>query len=146
MPAGALGLGQAKASFLQQIVTACSLVCQLYGAYVADARLGRYKTIVIFCIVYFIGLSVITITSLPASLRAGLGFPGWLIGALIIAFGSGGIKGELAHLHIPRISFLTRYCSKCFPSYRRSVPENRAIFTSAFDGRNRNCRSQPHDS
>lgn len=98
MPAGALGLGQAKASFLQQIVTAFSLVCQLYGAYVADARLGRYKTIVIFCLVYFVGLSTITITSLPASLRAGLGFPGWLIGALIIAFGSGGIKGKAATL------------------------------------------------
>ena len=94
MPAGALDLGQAKASFLQQIVTACSLGCQLYGAYVADAKLGRYKTIVVFCLVYFIGLSITTITSLPACLRAGWGFPGWLIGSLVIAFGSGGIKGK----------------------------------------------------
>ncbi|KAI5122206.1 hypothetical protein M0805_002695 [Coniferiporia weirii] len=98
VPAGALNLGQSTATGLQQVFTTFAYVFPLCGAIIADAKWGRYKTITVFCAVYFVGLLIITATSFPASLKAGLGLPGWLVGALIVAAGTGGIKANVSPL------------------------------------------------
>ena len=93
VPAGALGLGQATASRLQQIFATVAYIFPLFGAVIADAKWGRYKTITVFCAIYFIGLVIITVTSFPNSLKSGMGLPGWITGVFIVAIGTGGIKG-----------------------------------------------------
>lgn len=98
VPAGALGLGQVTASRLQQIFATVAYVFPLFGAVIADAKWGRYKTITVFCAVYFVGLVVITVTSFPSLLNAGLGLPGWAIGVMIVAIGTGGIKANVSPL------------------------------------------------
>lgn len=98
VPAGALGLGQATATGLQQAFAAFSYIFPLFAAIIADTKWGRYKTIAIFCGVYFVGLVIITLTSFPSALRAGWGLPGWLAGAFIVAVGTGGIKANVSPL------------------------------------------------
>ena len=68
------------------------------GAIIADQYLGRYKTIVLFCGVYLIGLLVLWVTALPTSLNNGAGLPGFIVAIIIIGFGTGGIKSNVAPL------------------------------------------------
>ncbi|KAH8117120.1 PTR2-domain-containing protein [Phellopilus nigrolimitatus] len=98
VPAGALNLGQSTASGLQQVFSAFAYVFPLFGAIIADTKWGRYKTITVFCAVYFVGLFIITASSFPFFLRVGLGLPGWLFGAFIVAVGTGGIKANVSPL------------------------------------------------
>ncbi|OCB88896.1 PTR2-domain-containing protein [Sanghuangporus baumii] len=49
-PAGALNLGQSAASGLQQIFATLAYIFPLFGAIIADAKWGRYKTIAVFCL------------------------------------------------------------------------------------------------
>lgn len=51
---------------------------------VADQYLGKYKTISIFCIIYMIGLIIITTTAIPSSILSGAAYPGFIVGIIII--------------------------------------------------------------
>lgn len=66
-------------------------VTPLLGGYVADAWLGRYKTILFFCIFYLMGLAVFLAGASPdtaAKSQTALVFAGMYI----VALGAGGIK------------------------------------------------------
>ena len=73
-------------------------VTPILGAIIADQYLGRYKTIVIFCGVYWVGLLILWTTALPASLNAGAGIGGYATAIVVIGFGTGGIKSNIAPL------------------------------------------------
>ena len=92
-PAGALNQGQTAATGLNQMFSFLAYIFPILGAIIADSRWGRYKTITVFCFVYFLGLLIITATSTPAALKHGAGLPGWIVGAIVVAMGTGGIKG-----------------------------------------------------
>jgi solute carrier family 15 oligopeptide transporter 1 len=64
--------------------------CPLLGAIIADAYIGQYKTIVSLSIVYFLGELVLTLTAIKPLGAPNL--PGPIIGLLLIALGTGGIK------------------------------------------------------
>lgn len=63
----------------------------LFGAMLADSLLGKYKTILYVSIVYIIGNITVAITSIPAVLDQ-VKLAGPMIGLLLIALGTGGIK------------------------------------------------------
>lgn len=63
----------------------------LFGAMLADSLLGKYKTILYVSIIYAIGNVTVAITSIPAIL-AQVKTVGPMIGLLLIALGTGGIK------------------------------------------------------
>lgn len=63
----------------------------LFGAMLADSLLGKYKTILYVSIIYAIGNVTVAITSIPAIL-AEVKTAGPMIGLLLIALGTGGIK------------------------------------------------------
>ncbi|WCJ35266.1 Major facilitator superfamily protein [Euphorbia peplus] len=79
-------------------------VLTLFGAFLADAYLGRFKTIIVFSCVYSVGMVLLTLSASTDSLRPPqcLAKPctkatpsqnGFLFGALaLIAIGTGGIK------------------------------------------------------
>ncbi|XP_071691204.1 protein NRT1/ PTR FAMILY 8.1-like [Rutidosis leptorrhynchoides] len=79
-------------------------VLTLLGAFIADAYLGRFKTIIVFSFIYFCGMVMLTISAHLDSLRppvclklpcpqASHGQKTFLYGALgLIALGTGGIK------------------------------------------------------
>ena len=73
-------------------------VTPILGAIIADQYLGKYKTIVLFCGVYIVGLLILFLTSLPISLQNGAGLGGFITAVLVIGLGTGGIKSNVAPL------------------------------------------------
>lgn len=63
----------------------------LFGAMLADSLLGKYRTILYVSIIYAVGNVTVAITSIPAVLAV-VKTAGPMIGLLLIALGTGGIK------------------------------------------------------
>jgi POT family proton-dependent oligopeptide transporter len=74
------------------------LVTPILGAIIADQYLGKYKTIVLFCGVYLVGLLILVCTSIPTALEHGAGLGGFIVAILVIGLGTGGIKSNVAPL------------------------------------------------
>lgn len=64
----------------------------------ADQYLGKYRTILLFGTIYFIGLIIITATSAPSAIESGAAFPGFVVGIVIVGLGTGGIKSNVSPL------------------------------------------------
>lgn len=70
----------------------------IFGAIIADQYLGKYNTILIFCLVYIVGLLILVVTSIPSALSAGAGLGGFVAAIVVIGIGTGGIKSNVAPL------------------------------------------------
>lgn len=92
-----LGLGHQAATGLNIFFQWFCYVTPILGAIISDQYLGKYKTIIIFCGVYWVGLLLLWITALPA-VRDSAGLPGYIVSIIIIGFGTGGIKSNIAPL------------------------------------------------
>jgi peptide/histidine transporter 3/4 len=62
-------------------------VTPLLGGYIADTYLGRYKTILVFALIYLFGLALFLFGSVPGHITAGLVFSGMYM----VALGAGGM-------------------------------------------------------
>ncbi|KOS22354.1 Peptide transporter PTR2 [Escovopsis weberi] len=93
-----LGLGHQAATGLNLFFQWFCYVTPILGAIISDQYLGKYKTIMFFCCVYWVGLVVLFATSLPVALEHGAGLPGYIVSIIIIGFGTGGIKSNIAPL------------------------------------------------
>lgn len=80
------------------LLTLTNLVTPILGAIISDQYLGKYKTILIFAGVYWVGLLILWTTSLPAAIDAGASLGGYIAAIIIIGFGTGGIKSNIAPL------------------------------------------------
>ena len=70
----------------------------ILGAIISDQYLGKYKTIVLFACVYWVGLIILWTTALPSGLASGAGLPGFVVAIIVIGLGTGGIKSNIAPL------------------------------------------------
>ncbi|KAK7533945.1 putative MFS peptide transporter Ptr2 [Phyllosticta citribraziliensis] len=95
---GALGMGHQGATGLNLFFQLWAYVSPIIGAIIADQYLGKYVTIVVFCVVYIVGLFILLLTSLPVSLAHGAGLGGFITAAIVIGLGTGGIKSNIAPL------------------------------------------------
>ncbi|KAL1391874.1 putative MFS peptide transporter Ptr2 [Phyllosticta capitalensis] len=95
---GALGMGHQSATGLNLFFQLWAYVSPIIGAIIADQYLGKYVTILVFCVVYIVGLLILLLTSLPVSLAHGAGLGGFIAAAIIIGLGTGGIKSNIAPL------------------------------------------------
>ncbi|EOD42946.1 Oligopeptide transporter [Neofusicoccum parvum] len=95
---GALGMGHQGATGLTTFFQFWCYVTPIFGAIIADQYLGKYLAIVVFCIVYIIGLLILFLTSLPVSLSHGAGLGGFIAAIIVIGIGTGGIKSNVAPL------------------------------------------------
>lgn len=96
-PSG-LGMGGQAATGLNLFFQWFCYVTPILGAIISDQYLGKYKTILIFCGVYWVGLLILWVTSLPSSIDAGAGLGGYVTALIVIGFGTGGIKSNIAPL------------------------------------------------
>lgn len=64
----------------------------------ADSWLGRYNAILVFSMVYVIGLLILFVTSLPGPLEHGAGLGGLIATMIILGIGTGGIKSNVSPL------------------------------------------------
>ncbi|TMW59639.1 hypothetical protein Poli38472_004708 [Pythium oligandrum] len=90
-----LGINSVLATELNNAFTSLSYLTPLLGAYVADKHLGRFSTIVSFCLVYLAGLALCVFASLPSVASQPLFMLGLFGG---VAFGAGGIKPNVVVL------------------------------------------------
>lgn len=68
------------------------LSCML-GGYLADNRLGRYRTILYFAAVYVLGVLIVACSAIPDLMESSFGVPLYLLGAFVfVALGTGAIK------------------------------------------------------
>ena len=87
--AGALGRGEQFSNAFVLLFAFLAYSIPIYGAYVADVQLGRYKTIIIGVIVCGIAHVILIGGAVPSVLQAGKGMAPFLIGFFLLAFGAG---------------------------------------------------------
>ncbi|KAJ2008530.1 peptide transporter ptr2 [Coemansia thaxteri] len=93
---GAIDGGQQMATGLGNFFQFWCYVTPILGAIVADQWLGKFKTILLFSLIYMVGDLVLTLTSLPGSIRHGGALPGLIIAMITIGLGTGGIKSNVS--------------------------------------------------
>ncbi|KAF8940348.1 POT family-domain-containing protein [Dissophora ornata] len=91
-----LGLTKGKATAISRGFSFFSYITAIFGAVVADKWLGKFKTVLIFAIVYTLGLVLLTVSAID-SLKDTLGLPGFIVALYcLISWGTGGIKSNVS--------------------------------------------------
>ncbi|ODV61997.1 Ptr2p [Ascoidea rubescens DSM 1968] len=106
---GALGLGQKKSNALSYFFQFWCYVCPVFGAWISDTYLGKYKAICWFTGIYTIGILVLFLTSLPVSIENNVSFGGFIAAIIIIGLGTGGVKANVSPLIADQIPTFTSY-------------------------------------
>ena len=89
-----LNLSEDNATAVFHLYTFLAFFMPLFGSMIADSYIGKFKTILIFSIIYSVGCIAISLSAVPCLLgniipvRLGL----CIIGLLLVAGGTGGIK------------------------------------------------------
>lgn len=87
--AGALGKGLQFSNAFVLLFTFLAYVIPVLGAWIADTRLGRYKTIAIGVVICGISHIIIIIGAIPSVLQGSAAIAPFLISFFILAFGAG---------------------------------------------------------
>ena len=97
-PPGALNLKNQGATALSYFFQFWCYVTPIFGAWVADTFWGKYKTIVVFCLIYMAGILILFITSIPAITSYNTALGGYIVAIVIIGIGTGGISSNVSPL------------------------------------------------
>ncbi|KAI9596203.1 POT family-domain-containing protein [Syncephalis fuscata] len=92
-----LGVSPSDATYINRGFQFFAYFTAIIGAIIADAKLGKFRTILIFASLYLVGLVLLSASASPASIEVGFGLPGFIIATYIfIACGTGGIKSNVS--------------------------------------------------
>lgn len=91
-PPGALGLGQAMATRVYCAFYIFYYTTPIAVAVVADSYLGRYTTLVASAVLYCLGCTILTASSLTSNVEKGWGVPGLAVAMFLIGLGGGGFR------------------------------------------------------
>ena len=89
-----LNLSEDSATAIFHLYTFLAYFMPIFGSMIADSYIGKFWTILVFSLIYAVGCIAISMSAIPCALgniievRLGL----CLIGLILIAFGTGGIK------------------------------------------------------
>jgi len=107
---GALGLGQQAATGLTTFNQFWVYVIPLFGAYVADTYLGRFKTIVWSVIIALVGHVILTASAAPHVMdHPHSALAAFVIGLIIMGVGTGGFKPNISPLVAEQIPTTAMY-------------------------------------
>ncbi|KAK0727129.1 POT family-domain-containing protein [Lasiosphaeria miniovina] len=102
--AGALGLGQRTATALTTFNSFWQYTMPLFGAYVADNYLGRFKTIAFALAIDLVGHVVLVISAIPPVIKNPNGsMAAFIIGIITMGFGTGGFKPNVNPLIVEQL-------------------------------------------
>ncbi|CUM64923.1 uncharacterized protein PRCAT00002541001 [Priceomyces carsonii] len=96
--AGALNMGLAAANALTLLLTFLAYVVPLYGGFVADTQLGKFKAIWIGVIAGLISHILLVIAGIPSVIAGGHAIVPCALGIITLAVGTGFIKPNLLPL------------------------------------------------
>ncbi|KAL2178012.1 POT family-domain-containing protein [Thermothelomyces heterothallicus CBS 202.75] len=119
--AGALGRGQRTAFALTTFNSFWQYTMPLFGAYVADSFLGRYRTIGFALLVDILGHIILVISGLPPVIKNPNGALGaFIIGLVLMGVGTGGFKPNVNPLIVEQLD-LERMVVKTLKSGERVI-------------------------
>ena len=101
---GVMGLGQQTSTGLNQFFSFFCYITPILGSIIADVKLGRFRTICVFTVVYLLGLIILTLTSIPQAISTvdngtnSAPFAGLVVAIILIGLGAGGIKSNISIL------------------------------------------------
>ncbi|KAG0339121.1 peptide transporter ptr2 [Podila humilis] len=91
-----LKLEKGNATAINRGFTFFSYATTIFGAIVADKWLGKFKTVLIFAIVYTLGLVLLSVSAID-SLQDTVALPGFIVALYcLISWGTGGIKSNVS--------------------------------------------------
>ena len=97
--AGVLNMGQRAATGLTTFNQFWVYLIPLFGAYVADAHWGRYKTIMVSIFVAIVGHIILVASSAPSVIQnQKSSLAAFIIGMLVMGVGTGGFKPNISPL------------------------------------------------
>ncbi|KAI8970889.1 oligopeptide transporter [Trametes punicea] len=97
--AGALGLGQRASTGIGTFNTFWVYVVPLFGAYIADTRWGRYKTVCVSVAIALLGHVLLIISGVPGVINHSHGsLAVFIIAIIIMGIGTGGFKSNVSPL------------------------------------------------
>ena len=89
---GALGRGRKMATAITTSFYLFYNLTPIVAAIIADQFWGTYKTLVVACFIYLVGLVVLVLTSIPPSIEAGVALPGLICALIILGVATGGFN------------------------------------------------------
>jgi POT family proton-dependent oligopeptide transporter len=98
LQAGALGLGLQTSSAMTLLLTFLAYVTPLYGGFIADTNLGKFKAIWIGVFVGAVSHVLFIIAAIPSVIESGHGIGPTVLAILTLAVGTGFIKPNLLPL------------------------------------------------
>ncbi|KAI0843638.1 PTR2-domain-containing protein [Hypoxylon sp. FL0890] len=107
--AGALNLGLQTASALGLLFTFFAYVIPIFGAWIADTKIGRYRAIVYGVLIGGVAHVIMIGGAAPALLQAGKGVAPFLISFFLLAFGAGIFKPNVAPTIIDQYEYQREY-------------------------------------
>ncbi|EGV60397.1 peptide transporter ptr2 [Yamadazyma tenuis] len=97
-PAGVLSLGNSSATALSYFFQFWCYVTPIFGAWIADTYLGKFKSISVFCGIYIVGIFILFITSIPSVADKNTSLGGFVTAIIIIGIATGGVKSNVSPL------------------------------------------------
>ncbi|KAG8160581.1 hypothetical protein KVR01_010117 [Diaporthe batatas] len=107
--AGALGMGIQAASALGLLFTFLAFVIPIFGAWIADTKIGRYQAIVWGVFIGGVAHVIMIGGAAPALLQAGRGVAPFLVSFILLAFGAGLFKPNVAPLVVDQYQYQREY-------------------------------------
>lgn len=135
--AGALGKGLQFANAFVLLFSFLAYVIPILGAWIADTRWGRFKTIVIGVIICFVAHIIMIFGALPSVLRAGRGLAPFIVSLLVLAFGAG--KSEINCLKKIYLMSARSFQAQRGPSLAGPVLLPEAVHQGLTDRREGHC-------
>jgi POT family proton-dependent oligopeptide transporter len=118
---GALDKGQQTSTGLTTFNQFWVYLIPLFGAYVADAHLGRFKTIAIALAIAIVGHIILVISAIPPVITKPSSSMGvFIVGLIIMGVGTGTFKPNISPLIAEQLP-LTRMIVRTLPSGERVV-------------------------
>ncbi|KAH9837953.1 PTR2-domain-containing protein [Rhodofomes roseus] len=96
---GALGLGQRTSTAIGMLNTFWVYFMPLFGAYIADTRWGRFKTICVAVGIALVGHAILVVAALPGVIEnTQLSLTYFIVALVIMGVGTGGFKSNISPL------------------------------------------------
>ncbi|KDR86044.1 hypothetical protein GALMADRAFT_109580 [Galerina marginata CBS 339.88] len=96
--AGALGLGQRASTGLTTFYLFWSFITPLFGAYIADAHWGRFKTICWAVAIALVGHIILIISAIPGVIEGNGAIGAFIVALIVTGFGTGMFKANISPL------------------------------------------------
>jgi len=119
--AGALGMGQRASTGLTTFNSFWQYTMPLFGAYIADSYLGRFKTVGYALGIDIFGHIILIMSGLPPVIKNSHGaLACFSLGVIFMGLGTGGFKPNINPLIVEQLD-LTRMVVKTLPTGERVV-------------------------